>query len=106
MRVHQLLFVTPAAVALIGAATAAIAGDAAVRVAVGDLNQPAAARDFHHRLSLAAARFCVDRYRPVELAALAACRAAVREEAVAELSADQQQALADALAPAPKLASR
>jgi hypothetical protein len=30
----------------------------------------------------------------------------VREEVVAQLSTDQRQALADALAPAPKLAAR
>jgi UrcA family protein len=104
MSVHRSLFVITATLSLLGASAALAQDD--VRVPVGDLHSAAAARDFDHRLDVAARRFCSDRFLPVELDARATCIAAAREEAVAQLSADQREALADALAPAPKLAAR
>jgi UrcA family protein len=103
MSLHRSLFVVPAAALL---ATAAIAGDGGVRVAVGDLNRPEAARDFYHRLSVAADRFCADRGKPEDLLYLAACRASIRDQAIAQLSQEQRQALLDALGPKPQFAAR
>ena len=86
-------------------AVAAPAAGEGLRIAVGDLTQPAAARDFDHRLDQAAHRFCYARYRPNELDQMAACRAAIREEGLAALSQDQRDALARSLGSDRQLAS-
>ncbi|HUZ12055.1 MAG TPA: UrcA family protein [Caulobacteraceae bacterium] len=91
-----------AAAVLCLAAPAVAAG---FRVPVGDLTRPDAARAFHHRLMLAAERFCGARYSPVELDGRATCLAAVRREGVEQLSEAQRQSLARALWRAPELAS-
>ena len=85
-----------------------VAGAAAadgVRVAVGDLGQRETAIAFDHRLAEVAGQFCYARYRPLELGAIAACKKAVREEAMDQLTPAQRDALAAALRPS-SLASR
>ena len=89
--------------AALGFASAASADG--LRIRVGDLTQPAAARDFEHRLDSAARRFCFARYQPGELDGIAACQAAIREEGLAELSAEQRDALARSLDASRQLAS-
>lgn len=85
--------------------TAVSAAADGIRVPVGDLGQRDAAIAFDHRLANVANRFCHDRYRPLELVATAACRKAVREEAMEQLTLAQRDALAAALRPA-SLAAR
>ncbi len=89
--------------AALGLASAASADN--LRLLVGDLTQPAAARDFEHRLDGAARRFCFARNPPGELDETAACLAAIREEGLAELSAEQHDALARSLGVSRQLAS-
>lgn len=68
-----------------------------LRLPVGDLSNPAAARDFDRRLADAARQFCEARYSPMELEQGAACRRAIREEGLAQLTAPQRIALSRAL---------
>ena len=85
-----------------------VAGAAAadgMRFPVGDLDQRDAAIAFDHRLAEVAGQFCYARYRPLELGAIAACKKAVREEAMDQLTPAQRDALAAALRPS-SLASR
>ena len=76
-----------------------------IRIPVGDLGQRDAAIAFDHRLSGAENRLCNFRFAPVELDAIAACRKAVRQEAIDQLTPAQRDAYADALRPA-SLAAR
>jgi|SRR5215472_15944094 len=89
----------------LGLAVAGAAAADGIRVPVGDLGQRDAAIAFDHRLTDAAGRFCYARYHPMELDGLAACKKAVREEAMDQLTPAQRDALAAALRPA-SLASR
>ena len=102
MRVSAAVLVISAVAATL-ATSASMAGG--VRVRVGDLSQPAGARDFDHRLQRAAERFCASRYLPAELDKTAACIKAAREEGLAQLSVAQRDALATALGPGVRLAS-
>jgi UrcA family protein len=94
------------ALALTGAAVAGPAPADSLRVQVGDLSTPAAARAFHQRIEIAAARLCAPSYALVDLNGWAYCRASVREQAMRQLTPDQQMAYAAALAPAMAFASR
>ena len=78
----------------------------AVRIPVGDLSTPEAARAFGHRLEAAAQRICRPRYAAADLDGPAACKAAVRQEAIAQLTAAQQQAFAAAIGAPARLVSR
>lgn len=98
-RFQQTFRVTLATLALSAAAISASAQ--AVRIQVGDLSSPDAARAFDQRLSAAAERICANRYRMNDLAGMAACKNAVREEGLAQLS-PQQQAYLQSLRPASK----
>lgn len=82
--------IVTAGVALGLAGTTAFADG--MRVPVGDLGQRDAAVAFEHRLSEAADRFCSERYRPLELSAIAACQKAIREEAMDQLTPAQREA--------------
>ena len=84
------------ALALVAGLANPAAGEG-LRVPVGDLSQPAAARDFDRQLDGAAHRFCWARYRPMELDQIAACEHAIREEGLAALTPDQREALAHTL---------
>src|SRR5580698_2083919 len=53
--------------------------DVGLRIPVGDLAQPDAARDFNHRLQAAADRFCGAHYRPQELAQRMTCLRAIKD---------------------------
>ena len=97
--VGRLLF----ALAALSLASAAAADG--LRIRVGDLAQPSAARDFQQRLDGAARRFCFARYRPNELDQIGACEAAIREEGLAELSPEQRDALARSLGAGRQLAN-
>ena len=77
-----------------------------LRIPVGDLAQPDAARDFNARLQAAATRFCTAHYRPVELAQLMTCERAVRDEGLSQLSWSQREAFAHAIGPDRQMASR
>jgi UrcA family protein len=85
--------------------TATTAAAQKARIEVGDLSTPAGATSFDHRLNDGARRFCAERYRPMELNAIATCEQAVREEALAELSPAQREAYAQARRPAQRLAA-
>jgi len=93
----------------VAAACAAIAAPAfaeGLRVQVGDLSQPSAARDFDRQLDAAAHRLCDSLYRPMELSQKAACVDAARDEGLSQLGYHQREALAHALGPDSKLARR
>src|SRR5579864_3218610 len=90
---------------LLSAAVALPAAGEGLRIRVGDLAQPAAARDFARRLDAAARSFCWARYRPNELDQIAACQAAVREEGLAALSQGRRDALAHSLSADRRFAS-
>ena len=80
---------------MIALAGAAQAQD--VRVHVGDLSQPADAARFNRHLDFAANTLCASFVRPIDGARrVAACKEAVREEAMDKLSADQRVQLAAA----------
>jgi UrcA family protein len=68
----------------------------AVRVSVGDLSTPVGAVDFDHRLEAAARRLCGPPLAPPGLDLAAGCRQAVHNEALDQLSHDQQRAYAEA----------
>ena len=89
----------------LGLAAASAASADGLRVPVGDLSQRSTAIAFDHRLADVESRFCHARYRPLELTAIAACRQAVREEAMDQLTPAQRDAFAAALRPA-SLAAR
>ena len=93
---------------LAAAAVACLASSAAaedLHVPVGDLSQPAAARDFDHRLKSSSEQFCNERYRLYELNAWTECLKATRAEGLSQLSPEQREALAGALANHTALAS-
>jgi len=93
-----------AAVAVgLGSLLATQAGAQTLRIPVGDLSTPDAAQSLDRHLTEAAARFCDARYRAVELDQRMACARAVREEALAQLSPIQRQAL-EAVQPGVRLA--
>jgi UrcA family protein len=96
---QHIFSVTLATLALSAAAISANAQT--VRIRVGDLSSPAAARAFDQRLFAAAERICASRYRLNDLGGIAACETAVREEGLAQLS-PQQQAYLQSLRPAYK----
>jgi UrcA family protein len=96
------LFAASASAVIFLASSAVAEG---LRVPVGDLSQPSAARDFDQRLNAAAHRLCSQRYRPVELDAEAACVAAARSEGLDQLSSAQREALAEHLPARSALAS-
>jgi UrcA family protein len=85
--VRAMLAATAVCAALAPAATAQT-----MRVRVGDLASPAGVRGFEQRLEATAGRFCAARYLPVELEQQMACRSAIREEALDQLSPAQRQA--------------
>ena len=91
--------------ALAAMSLASAAGADGLRIRVGDLTRPSAARDFEQRLDSAARRFCFARYRPNELDQIGACQAAIREEGLAELSPEQRDALAHSLGAGRQLAN-
>lgn len=84
----------------LGLGIAGAASADGLRVPVGDLGRPDVAIAFDHRLAHVADRFCSGRYRPLELAAIAACETAVRREALDQLTPAQRDAFAAALRPA------
>ena len=74
---------------------AALAGSAqaeTLRVPVGDLSQADGAHAFKARLSEAARALCSG-ISPMDLARIDSCKAAIREEALAQLSTVQQAQL-------------
>jgi len=93
------------AAAVLGLASllATQAGAQTLRVQVGDLSTPDAAQSFDRQLTQTAARFCDARYRGVELDQRMDCVRAVREEALAQLSPTQREAL-EAVQPGVRLA--
>jgi UrcA family protein len=86
-----------AGAASIGAA--AVAQAQSLHIAVGDLSRPAGATAFEQRVEQAARRFCRDRVSPQDLAGTSACRQAVRDEALGQLSSEQRAELDGAAAP-------
>jgi UrcA family protein len=68
-----------------------------LRIAVGPLTTPEDARALDRRIDAAAARFCSARGLDDHLTEFVSCRAAVREEALSQLSPAQQVALAQGL---------
>lgn len=94
-----------ACVGLLASLSAGVAVADGLHVRVGDLSSHDAAVGFDHRLTGAAARFCFGRYRPTALSAIAACKKAVREEALEQLTSTQRDAFAAALRPQPTLAN-
>ncbi len=97
-----------AVLALALAGTVAIGPAAAdsLRISVGDLSTPAAARALHQRIEIAAARLCEPSYALVDLGGWAACRASVREDALRQLTPAQQVAYAAALGAPVEVAAR
>jgi UrcA family protein len=88
---------------MIALAGAAHAQD--IKVQVGDLSQPAAAARFERHLDVAAKAICASYVRPIDGATrAAACKQAVRAEAMDKLSAAQREQLAAAI-PAISVAS-
>jgi len=86
-----------AAITLAAVSVAALAGAAQAedqRIAVGDLSQPGQAQAFTHRLDAVARSMC-DSYAfdATRAAKVAACKAAVREEALEQLPAAQRAQL-------------
>ncbi len=90
---------------LAAATLGSLAAADGVRIPVGDLGQRDTAITFQARLDAAANRICRARYSIVELAALSACRSAVREEGLDQLAPAQREALSRSLRGAPALAS-
>lgn len=91
-----------------GLAASLVAGAASadrLRIAVGDLGQHEGAVAFDQRVGDAANKFCFSRYRPQELSAIAACKTAIREEAMDQLTPAQRDALNQALHGGASLAS-
>src|SRR5579863_8661388 len=68
-----------------------------LHIAVGPLTTPADARAFDQRLGEAVSRFCSAHADARDLDAQAPCRSAVRAEALAQLSPEQQLAFAQRL---------
>ncbi len=100
-----------AATPFIGLASAAYAEPgvqpAYIRVADLDLSRPSDAAVFKARVETAAGRFCSRTTTAADLATMSDCRAAIRQEAVEKLGADQRQALQTAsLAAAWRVAGR
>jgi UrcA family protein len=79
------------------------AGAQTLRIPVGDLSTPDAAQSFDRQVTEAAARFCDARYRGVELDQRMTCASAVREEALAQITPTQREAL-EAARPGVRLA--
>jgi UrcA family protein len=99
--------ITATAALVLGAGlTAGAAAAPALRIAVGDLSTPTAAQAFDHRLEAAERRLCRPRYAPQDLDGPAACRRAVREEALEQLTPAQQRAYAEAHGAPARLAGR
>ncbi len=94
-------FIVAAGLAALSALTlsgAAQAQDQAVHITVGDLSQPAGVAVFHRQLAEAVDTLCGDRWQThlVNQSGHDACAAAVRDEAVAQLTPENRQELAQA----------
>ncbi len=74
------------------AALATSAHAEGMRVPVGDLSQPGGPHAFYARLNQATRAFC-DGISPLDLSRVSACKAGVREEALAQLSTIQRAQL-------------
>jgi UrcA family protein len=94
------------ALALFGTAAAAPAPTNSLRIEVGDLSTPAAARDLHQRIEIAAARLCAPSYALADLSGWTYCLGSVRAQAMRQLTTDQQMAYAVALKSPTALAAR
>jgi UrcA family protein len=73
-------------------ATAASANAEGLRLRVGDLSQTGGAKAFNERVDRAARSFCAGTPQ-ADLARVSACKAAIRDEARAQLSAAQRAQL-------------
>jgi UrcA family protein len=91
---------------LAGTVTAGPAAAQSLRIPVGELSTPAAARALHQRIQIAAARLCEPSYALVDLGGWNACLSSVREEAMRQLTPAEQQAYAAALRAPTALAAR
>ncbi|HEX7759083.1 MAG TPA: UrcA family protein [Caulobacteraceae bacterium] len=87
---RMLMIAAMAATPVLATAAGAQAED--LRIRVGDLSQTGAAKAFNERLDHAARLFCAGMSR-ADLARSEACKAAIREEALAQLSAAQRAQL-------------
>jgi UrcA family protein len=106
MQVSTRLSIRSAALAVCTVAIATAAAAQSVRFAVGDLSTARSAQAFDQRLGAAARSFCNSRYAPQDLDGVAACRNAVRMEALEQLTPDQQHAYAQAHRPPSRWAAR
>ena len=106
MHLSTRLSIGPAALAICTGVIATAAEAQSVRFAVGDLSTPRSAQAFDQRLGAAARTLCDSRYAPQDLDGAVACRNAVRMEALAQLTPDQQHAYAQAHRPPSRWAAR
>lgn len=86
----RMLMIAAIAAPLMAAAAGARAEG--LRLKVGDLSQTGGAKAFNARLNSAARTFC-DGISPADLARISACKAAVRDEALSQLSSAQRAQL-------------
>lgn len=94
------------ALAFTGAVAAGPVPADSLRIPVGDLSTPAAARALHQRIEIAAARLCEPSYALGDLGGWSACLASVRDEAARQLTPAEQQAYAATLRAPTALAAR
>jgi UrcA family protein len=94
------------AASVTGTASAAPTSADSLRIRIGDVATPAGARALHHRIEIAAARLCEPSYALVDLNGWSACLSSVRQEALQQMTPDQQQAYAAALRAPVALAAR
>jgi UrcA family protein len=106
MTKSQKMFGAVASFGLMAMLAAGAAGAQPVRLAVGDLTTPSAARAFDAQLAAAAHQACASEYRLTELAGLMACERQARDQALSQLTPAQREACAEALRPASRLAMR
>jgi UrcA family protein len=106
MTKSQNMFGAVAAFGLTAMLAAGAAGAQPVRLTVGDLSTPSAARAFDAELASAAHRACAGEYRLTELAGLMACEQQARDQGLSQLTPAQRGAYAEALRPASRLAMR
>lgn len=94
------------ALAVTGAVAVSPAMADSLRIPVGDLSTPAAARALHKRIEIAAARLCEPSYTLGDLGGWSFCLSSVREDAMRQLTPAEQQAYAVALRAPTALAAR
>jgi len=104
MNRHQSVAAGLAALTLLAVGGVAKAQDQ--RIEVGDLSQPAQLAAFNHSLDRAVTNLCGSRWDNISrMSAYRACAAAVREEALDQLSPVHRQQFAAATNPGLRLAS-